>query len=98
MIQHLLHGPFIPYRNEVRRHQPADAVFRIPEQIFSFGPFFRREQLQQLCDGAARQLLQQGGAIVRRHFVDDLDDLLLPHCLKQPLLIVAAQVFEGLSG
>src|SRR5206468_3326758 len=49
-------------------------------------------------DSAGWQFLQQSGAIVRRHLVNDLDDFLFPHRLKQTLLVVAAQVFEGLSG
>ncbi len=47
---------------------------------------------------AAGQFLEEGGAIIGRHLVDDLDNLFLAHGLEQALLVFAPEVFKGAGG
>ena len=79
IIEHLLHRPILLHRDKVRRHQTANAVFRITEQRRGHAAFFRREQTNQLARRRARHFLEQRRAIVRRHLVQNGDDLLVRH-------------------
>ena len=44
-IEHLLDGPIFVHRNKIRRHQSADAAFRITEERLGDAAFLGREQL-----------------------------------------------------
>ena len=48
VIEHRLHRPIFTHRDEIGRHQTADAAFRITEERLGDAPFFRREQFDQL--------------------------------------------------
>ena len=98
VVEHLAHGPLLADRDVVRRHQPADGLFRIAEQRQRDGPFRRREQRQQLAGGLGRQLLEEHRPVVRRHVVQQLGDVLLRHRLQQRLLRVVRQVLEHRGG
>ena len=48
VVEHLAHGPVLPHRDIVRRHQAADRLLGIAEQRHRDGAFAGREQCQQL--------------------------------------------------
>ena len=98
VIEHLLHRPRIPDRDEIRRHQPPDAALAIPEQRLGGRALCRRQQIQQLRNRRARQLLQQRRAIVGRHLVEDLDRVLLPQRAQQTRLRVHVEILEHVGG
>ena len=79
VVEHLANGPLLADRDVVRRHQPADGLLGIAEQRQRHGPFGRREQGQQLPRRFRRQLLEEHRAVVRRHVVQQLRDVLLRH-------------------
>jgi hypothetical protein len=54
----------------------------------------RGEELEELLGHGGRQLVQERGAIVRRHLVEDLRDLLLGHRLEEALLGLEREVLE----
>ena len=97
VIEHLFHRPAGIDRDQVRRHQPADAAFGITEERLGDAAFLRREQLDQLARRRARQFLEQRRAIVRRHFVEDPDDLLVRHRAQQFLLRLDVEIFENVG-
>ena len=73
-----------------------DAAFGITEQRLRDPSFLRREQPDQLPRGRARHFLEQRRAIVRRHFVQNPDDLLVRHRPEQLLLRVDVEVFKNI--
>ena len=96
VIEHLLHRPILLHRDKIRRHQTANAVFGITEQRRGDAAFFRREQSDQLPRRGARQFLQQRRAIVRRHFIQNGDDLLVRHRAQQFLLFLDPEIFKNI--
>ena len=61
-------------------------------------PFLRRQQFDQLPRRRARQFFEQRRAIVRRHLVQNADDLLVRHGAQQLLLRLDVEVFEHIRG
>ena len=57
-------------------------------------PFLRRQQFDQLPRGRARQFFEERGPVVRRHFVQDSDDLLVGHAAQQCLLRLNVDIFK----
>ncbi len=94
-IEHLLHRPVFVDRHKVRRHQTADAAFRITEQLGRDFAFPRREQLNELPCRRARHFLEQPGAIVRRHFIEHSHALLVRHRAQKLLLVLDAEILEN---
>ena len=92
----MLHRPILLRRDKIRRHQTANAVFRIAEQRRGYAAFFRREQTDQLARRGTRQFLQQRRAIVRRHLIQNGYHLLVRHRAQQFLLFLDPDVFENL--
>ncbi len=97
VIEHFFHRPAGIDCDQVRRHQSAHAAFRITEQGLGDVSFFRRQQLDQLSRGGARQFLQQRRPIVRRHFIQDPDDLFVRHRAQEFLLRFDLEVFEDVG-
>ena len=92
----MLHRPILLRRDKIRRHQTANAVFRIAEQRRGHVAFFRREQTDQLARRGTRQFLQQRRAIVRRHLVQNGYHLLVCHRAQQFLLFLDPEVFKNI--
>src|SRR5207253_10347922 len=60
-------------------------------------PLLRREAFDQLTRRLAWQFLEQRGAIVRRHFVQNSDHLFVRHCPQQILLLFDSEVFKDVG-
>ena len=62
--------------------------------------FLRSEEADELTRRGAREFLEQRGAIVRRHLVQDRDDLLVGHAAKQLLLrvYIDVEILEDICG
>ena len=86
VVEHLANGPLFADGDVVRRHQPADRLFGVPEQRQGDGAFRGREQRQQLAGGLCRQLLEEQRPIIGRHVVEQLGHILLRHRLQQRFL------------
>ncbi len=97
VIEHLFDRPAGIDRDQVRRHQPAHAAFGITEERLGDVALFRREQLDQLPRGGARQFLQQRRPIVRRHFVENADGLFVRHRAQELLLRLDLEIFEDVG-
>ena len=69
----------------------------IAEQRLRDAALFRREQPDQLPRRRARQFLEQRRAIVRRHLVQNADDLLVRHAAEQLLLRIDIEIFENVG-
>ena len=96
VVEHVLHRPIFVNGDEVRRHQAADAAFGITEQRLRNLALLGCEQLDQLPRGRARQFFEQRSAIVRRHFVQNSDDLLVGHSAQQFLLRFNIEIFKNI--
>ena len=94
VFEHLADRPTGIDGDQVRRHETADAAFRVTEERLGDAAFFRREEFDQLPRGGARQFLQQRRPVVRRHFVQDGDSLFVRHGAEQVLLRFDLEVFE----
>ena len=97
VIEHLFHRPILVNRDEVGRHEAADASLRITEKRLRNAPLVRREQFDQLAGRRARHFLQQRGAIVRRHLVQNGHDLFVGHCVQELLLRIHIEIFEDVG-
>jgi hypothetical protein len=98
VVEHVGHGPVRPDADVVRREEPPDAALGVAEQLDGHRALFRGEKLEQLLGHGRRQLVQQRGAVVRRHLVQDLGDFLLGHGLEQLPLGLEWQVLEDVRG
>jgi hypothetical protein len=86
VIEHFLHRPGCIDRDQFRRHQTPDTALRITEERLCDAPLFGREQTDQLSCRRARELFEQRCAVIRRHLVEDRDDLFVCHATEQFLL------------
>ena len=87
-----------PDAHVVRRHEPADAALGIAEQRHRDRPLLRREQVQELARHRRGQLVEERGAVVGRHLVQDLRHLLGGHGLDQALLRLEREILEDVGG
>src|SRR5207302_1528798 len=81
-----------------RRHQTANTVFRITQKCRGYVAFFRREQTDQLPRRGTGQFFQERRAIVRRHLIQNGDDLFVGHRPQQFLLFFDPDIFEDVRG
>ena len=82
--------------DKIRRHQTPNAAFRITEERLRHPAFLWREQPDELARRRARHFFKQCRAIVRRHFVQNRDDLFVRHRPQQILLLLDADVFKNI--
>jgi hypothetical protein len=90
----VLHRPILLHLDKIRRHQTPNAVFWITEQRCRHVAFLGREETDQLARRGAWQFLQQRRAIVRRHLIQNGNNLLVCHRPQQFLLFFDPDVFE----
>ena len=98
VLEGLLDAPLGPDAHVVRRHEPADAALGIAEQRHRDRPLLRREQVQELARHRRGQLVEERGAVVGRHLVQDLRHLLGGHGLDQALLRLEREILEDVGG
>jgi hypothetical protein len=94
VIEDLANRPLLADRDVVRRHQPPDRFVGIAQQRQGYGAFSRREQGEELPRGPGRQFLDEQGALVRRHVVQQLGHVVLCHGLQQRFLRVLREILE----
>ena len=82
----------------VRRHQPADGPFGIPQQSQRDRTLLGRQQGQKLLGHAGRQFLEEHRPIVGRHVVQQGGHVFLRHRLQEGLLRLLREVFESRRG
>ena len=98
VVERLLDVPLGPDAHVVRRHEPADAALGIAEQRHRDRPLLRRQQVQELARRRRGQLVEERGAVVGRHLVQDLRHLLGGHGLEQALLRLEREILEHVGG
>ena len=98
VLQRLRDRPVRAHRDEVRRHQPADAVLGVAQQPAGDTALLGGEQGEHLLGDRGGQLLEQVGAVIRRHVVEDRGDLVPGQRLEQALLGLGLEVLEHLGG
>lgn len=86
MIEHFFDRPGLPDGDKIGSHKSTHCVFWVAQEFLGNGALFGIEQLKQLSDGAARKLLEERRAVIWRHFVENLDALLLAHGMEELLL------------
>ena len=70
----------------------------ITEERLGDAALLRREKPNELAGRRARHFLEERRAIVRRHFVQDRDDLFVRHGPQQLLLRIDFEIFENVRG
>lgn len=94
VLEDLANGPVLFDGHVLGRHPPANRVLGIAEQGDRDLAFLGRQQAQQLLGGGGREFLEQGGAVIRLHLVQDARHLLVPEGQQEPFLGLEAEVLE----
>src|SRR5581483_299464 len=85
MVDHLPDGPVLLDGDIIRRHQPADAAFRVTQQRKGDLSFLRVQRPDQLLHHFTGQLFQEGGPVIRGEVVQQLCSLESRQFLDDPL-------------
>ena len=94
VIEDLLDRPVLVDRDVVRRHQPADRAFGVAEQRDGDRALLRRQEREQFAGDGRGQFLEEHGAVVRRHVVQQRRHVFLRQGLEQRFAGLLRQILE----
>ncbi len=95
--ERLLDRPLRPERHVVRRHEPAHALRRVPQEPTRFLEVPGCEKVEQPLRHLTRKLFQELSAVIRREAGQQIARFLVRQALEQRLLPVRLEVRERLS-
>ena len=98
MCQRNLNRPLRTQADVVRRHDSANAFFRVAEQLTRFGQVLRTEQLHQAARHRCRQLLEHLGAVIRTDVGQQRTRIGIGQRLEQAVLRVRLEIGKHICG